>query len=358
MTFKRKKFEKLTVSSKYDQHTVPIFHSACGNRTAPLLKTLMTNECMNDCKFCPFRTERGIKRNSWEPRELANIAVKLRKMGKIEGVFLSSSVKRYPDKTFRKQLESVKEMRKLGFKDYIHLKVMPGTSRDLIKQSVKVADRVGINVEFPTQEHYEDMKLFLDFEDDILKRLRWISEEVKKAQEQGNCKSGMDSQIVVGASNETDKEIIKISGYIYQKLDARRVYYSKFNPIPNTPLQGKEPEYPWREYRLYQSSFLLRDYGFKSKEFVFDDNDKLNLKEDPKFTIAKRNDLLVDINDSSREELLKVPGIGPKTTEKVLEKRPFRNIPDLKKAGVILKRASPFIEVSGVRQSRLNRWLN
>jgi len=358
MAFKRQKYQKLTLGSKYDKHTIPIFHASCGNRTTPLLKTLMTNRCMNDCKFCPFRDNRGKNREEWEPEELAKVAIKLWKMRKIEGVFLSSSVKRDPDYSFSRQVEAVKKMRKLGFDDYVHIKVMPGTSRDLIKQGVQVADRVGINIEFPNQGHYEDMKLHLDFNQDILKRLRWLAEEVNKAQEEGKCKAGMDSQIIVGASNETDKEIVKISGYIYQKLDARRIYYSKFEPVPNTPLENREPEDPWREYRLYQSSFLLRDYGFKSKDFIFGNDDRLNLKEDPKFTIAKENDLLVDVNDASKNELLKVPGIGPKSSEKILKRRPFKNIPDLKKAGISLKRASPFIEVSGVRQSRLNHWLN
>ncbi len=279
-------------------------------------------------------------------------------MRKIEGVFLSSSVQRDPDSTFEKQLEATQEMRKLGFTQYIHLKVMPGTSRDLIKQSVQVADRVGINIEFPSKDHYEDMKLFLNFKQDILKRLRWISEEVEKVQKEGKCRSGMDSQMVVGASDETDRDIVKISGYIFQKLNARRVYYSRFDPVHHTPLEKKKSGNPWREHRLYQSSFLLKDYGFKAREFVFDDNDRLDLKEDPKFTMAKENDLLVDINEAPMEDLLKVPGIGLKTTEKIIKKRPFKDIPTLRKSGVIIKRASPFIELSGVRQSRLNRWLN
>lgn len=348
----------LTFGAKYDRHMIPIFHASCGgNRCKPLLKTLMTNNCMNDCKFCPFRAERGIRRETWEPKELANLSLKLWRMRKIEGIFLSSSVQKDPDSTFEKQLESVQEMRKLGFTEYIHLKVMPGTSRDLIKQSVEVADRVGINIEFPTKDHYEDMKLFLQFKEDILKRLRWISEEVQKAQKEGKCRAGIDSQMVVGAGDETDREIVKVSGYIYQKLNARRVYYSRFDPVHNTPLEKKKPENPWREYRLYQSSFLLRDYGFKAKEFVFDDNDRLSLGEDPKFAIAKENDLLVDVNQASKEELLRVPGIGLKTAEKIVENRPFGSIPTLRQVGVIVKRASPFIELSGVRQSRLNRWL-
>jgi len=358
MTFKREKMRRLNLGSTYDQHIIPIFHASCGgNKTCPLLKTLMTSHCMNDCKFCPFRAERNVKRDSWEPKELANIAIKLWGMGKIHGVFLSSSVQKDPDSTFEKQLEAVQEMRKIGFKKYIHLKVMPGTSRDLIKQSIQIVDRVGINIEFPTKEHYEDMKLFLDFKEDILKRLRWISEEVEKAQKEGKCKAGMDSQMIVGASDETDKEIIKISGYIYQKLNAKRVYYSSFDPIHQKPLEKNKPNPPLRQIRLYQSSFLLRDYGFKSNDFVFDDSNRLNLREDPKFSMAKENDLLVDINEASNKELLKVPGIGLKTAEKIITKRPFKDISSLRQAGVIVKRAVPFIELSGARQSRLNRWL-
>ncbi|NCO96561.1 MAG: radical SAM protein [Candidatus Aenigmarchaeota archaeon CG_4_10_14_0_8_um_filter_37_24] len=358
MTLKREKFRRLNLGSTYDQHTVPIFHASCGgNKCKPLLKTLMTSHCMNDCKFCPFRAERYVHRDKWEPKELANVAVKLWKMRKIEGVFLSSSVYKDPDSTFESQLEAVQEMRNLGFTEYIHLKVMPGTSRDLIKQGVQLADRVGINIEFPNKDHYEDMKLFLSFKEDILKRLRWVAEEVKKAQKEGKCKAGLDSQMVIGASDETDKDIVRISGYIYQELNARRVYYSRFDPVHHTPLEGKKPENPWREYRLYQSSFLLRDYGFKSKEFVFDGNDRLNLKEDPKFSIAKENDLLVDINEAPQKELLRVPGIGLKTAEKIIEKRPFKTMPSFRQVGVIVKRAAPFIELSGVRQMRLSRWL-
>ena len=169
--------------------------------------------------------------------------------------------------------------------------------------------------------------------------------------------AGLDTQMVVGASDETDKEIIKISGWVYQKLKARRVYYSRFEPIKNTPLERKEPETPWREYRLYQASFLLRDYGFKNKEFVFDENDRLDLKEDPKFSIAKENELVVNINDAKFEELIQVPGIGLKTAQKIIENRPIKNSSALKSVGVILKRAMPFIEISGVRQASLSLWI-
>ena len=358
MTLKKEKFQKLTIASVFDRHRVPIFHASCGGgRTSPLLKTLMSNKCINDCKFCPFRGERNVKRYCWGPKELAKIAIQLLKWRKIKGVFLSSSVENDPDTTFEKELEAVREMRKLGFNEYIHIKVMPGTSRDLIKEAVEIADRVGINVEFPGRDYYDEMKLFLDFSQDVLKRIKWLSKEVERAQKNGMCKAGMDSQIIVGAADDKDSEIIKISGYIYQKLKARRVYYSRFEPVKDTPLEKRRPENPLREYRLYQASFLLRDYGFYPKDFIFYDG-MLNINEDPKLTIAKENEFLVDINTCKKEELIKIPGIGLKTAEKIIQQRPFKNIKDLKKTGIILKRAIPFIEISNLRQSTLNNWLN
>jgi predicted DNA-binding helix-hairpin-helix protein len=202
------------------------------------------------------------------------------------------------------------------------------------------------------------MKLHLTFVQDIIKRLKWISKEVKIVQKEGKCKAGLDSQMIVGASDETDREIIEVSDKLYNKLNARRVYYSRFDPIKNTPLENKQPENPWREYRLYQSSFLLRDFVFETKDFVFDNNDRLNLKEDPKFSIAKENELTVDINNAGFEELIKIPGIGLKTAQKIIEIRPIKNISVLKSVGVITKKAIPFIEINNLHQTTLSKWIN
>ncbi len=201
------------------------------------------------------------------------------------------------------------------------------------------------------------MKLFLAFVQDVKKRLRWISEQVKKSQKEGKCKAGFDSQMIVGVSDETDKQIIETSDWLYHELNARRVYYSKFEPIKNTPLENKKPENPLREYRLYQASFLLRDYDFHPKDFVFDDNDRLDLKQDPKLVIAKKKELLIDVNEAEFEELIKVPGIGLKTAQKIIENRPIKNYSILKSLGVILNRAHPFIEISNIRQISLSNWM-
>jgi len=357
--FNRKKWRSLTVAAGHDRIKVPIFEAAGRGCKVPLLKTLMSSHCANNCKFCPFRAERRTHRDRWQPEQLANITFKVWKRRQISGLFLSSAVTGNPNKMVEEQIETVRLLRKRGFTDYIHLKIMPGANYDLIKQSVQLADRVGINLEFPSAGHYDDMKLFLDFKQDIMKRIRLLAREIKKAKEQGKCRAGLDSQMVVGASNETDKEILKVTDWMYNKLSAHRVYFSAFEPIDRTPLEGKPAENRWREYRLYQSSFLIQKYGFKKKDFVLDNADMLNLKYDPKFLFAAKNEVSVNINAADLDELIKVPGIGIQTANRILESRAlgarFNNTKELKNVGVILKRATPFIEIDS-RQSRLSHF--
>ena len=355
--FKRDKWLTLTLQCGYDRYSVPIF-KACGrNKSIPLFKTLLSSFCSNDCKFCALRCGRRTRRERWEPEEFARVAFRLWKMGKIKGVFLSSSVEKDPDHTVEKEIEAIEFLRKLGFKEYVHLRLMPGVSRDLIKRGVEIADRVGINLEMPGKNYYDNMKLYLSFREDVVKRLKWVAKEVEKAQKEGKCKAGVDTQFIVGASDETDEEIIKMSDWLYYELKARRVYYSAFEPIKDTPLEKKEPENPWREYRLYQASFLLRDYSFKADDFIFDENGMLNLKEDPKLTIAKEIKLKVDINEADFHELIRVPGIGLKTAKMIIKKRPIKNLSLLRSLGVNLRRAAPFIELENFQDS-LKRYFN
>ena len=356
---KRDKWHFLSVACRQDKIEVPIFEAAGRGCKVPLLKTLMSSYCQNDCKFCPFRAERHTRRERWEPEQLANVTMKVWQQHQIRGIFLSSSVDKDPNTMVEEQIETTRLLRNSGFTGYIHLRVMPGTNYDLIKQSVQFADRVGINLEFPSAEHFNDMKIFLDFKQDIMKRIRLLAREIKKAQEQEKCKAGLDSQMVVGASNETDKEILKAVELLYNKLAARRVYFSAFNPVSHTPLEDKPAENRWREYRLYQSSFLVQKYGFKKKDFVLNSNDMLNLKYDPKFLFAAKNEISVNINSADFSELIKIPGIGIETANRILESRAlgarFNKIKELKSVGVILKRAAPFIEINS-RQTRLTHF--
>jgi predicted DNA-binding helix-hairpin-helix protein len=356
---KRKKWRSLTIAAGHDKVEVPIFEAAGRGCKIPLLKTLMSSYCQNDCKFCAFRAERRAHRDRWEPTQLANVAFKVWRRRQIRGVFLSSSVDRGPNKMVEEQIETARLLRERGFTDYIHLRLMPGTDYDLIKQSVQLADRVGINVEFPSASHYNDMKIFLNFKQDIVKRVRLLAREIKKAQTEEKCRAGLDSQMVVGASNETDKEILKVADWMYNKLDARRVYFSSFKPVASTPLEDKPAENRWREYRLYQSSFLIQKYGFKRKDFVLDNNDMLILKYDPKYIYATKNEVSININSADFNELIKIPGIGIETANRILESRAlgarFKNMKELKNVGVIVKRAAPFVEI-GSRQTRLSHF--
>jgi predicted DNA-binding helix-hairpin-helix protein len=357
---KRDKWRFLTTMVGYDKYTVPIYEASARNKCVPLLKTLMSSYCMNNCKFCAFRAERKTIRERWTPEELAKVTLKMWKEGKIQGLFLSSSVEKDPNLVVEREIRTVEILRENGFTAYCHLRIMPSTDRELIKRSVEIADRVGINIEFPRKGYYDDMKIFLDFRQDLIRRIKWLSHEIQKAQKEGKCKAGLDTQMIVGASNETDKEILEMTDWLYHKLKARRVYFSAFEPIKNTPLENKVSENKWREYRLYQSSFLLQKYGFHVKDFVFHE-DMLQLNYDPKFLIANQSGLFVDINDAEFKELIKVPGIGIETAKKIASLRNsgvrFRSIKQLKKVGVIAARALPFIKLGSSFQKRLNSFL-
>jgi predicted DNA-binding helix-hairpin-helix protein len=353
--YKREKWHFLTTNVGYDKYTVPIFEASARNKCVPLLKTLMSSFCQNNCKFCAFRAERKTVRERWLPEELARVTMKVWKAGRIKGLFLSSSVEKDPSATVEKEIEAVEFLRRQGFTAYVHLRMMPGVDVDLIKQSVEIADRVGINIEFPRAEYYDDMKIFLDFRQDLIKRMRILAHEVDRAQKQGKCKAGLDTQMIVGASNETDKQILQISDWLYRKLKARRVYFSAFEPIKNTPLENKPAENRWREYRLYQCSFLLQKYNYHAKDFVLDDFDNLPVNQDPKFLIAKKSELRVDVNNASYEELIKVPGIGLQTAKNILSNRPIKNLQQLRQLGV-LNRALQFLDFKRDIQTNLNFW--
>jgi len=355
MLNKRQKWRFLTTRIGDDKYTVPIYEAAGKGRCVPLFKTLMNSHCANDCKFCAFRSERRELREKWEPEELARVAMKTWKERRISGLFLSSGILKDSDATVEREIEAVRILRKSGFTAYIHTKIMPGTSLDSIKQLVEISDRVGINLEFPRAEHYNDMKIFLDFRQDIMRRVRWLANEISKAQKQGKCKAGLDSQMVVGAADENDKQILQVADWLYHKLTARRVYFSSFHPVKNTPLENKKSENRWREYRLYQSSFLIQKYDYHWKDFVFDDFDKLPVEKDPKMVIAQQNELKVDVNNADYEELIRVPGIGIKTAKNILENRPIKNSQRLHQLGV-LNRALQFLDLKKEKQTNLNFW--
>ena len=343
---RRDKWYFLTLGAKWDRAVVPIYEAAARGKCVPLLKTLLTSHCKNDCKYCAFRAERKCLRTAWNPQKLAEITMHLWSQGKIRGLFLSSSVAKDPDHVTEKQLEVLNNLRSMGYSGYIHLRIMPGTSRHYIREAVKLADRVGVNLEAPNSDIFDELCPDKGgFKEAILKRLDWIIEEVISLKRKGEVKgrkfgfsrAGIDTQLIVGAVEDNDLQHIRTTEWLYKKLGLRRVYYSGFEPIPQTPLEKRPTCPPWREYRLYQASFLIRDYGITSKELETILNDKGFLPNmDPKRVLAKINPEIfpVDLNTASFHEIVRIPHIGPTTAKKILEARktkPIKYSSDLEK---------------------------
>ncbi len=282
------------LGAEFDRTAVPIYEAAARGKCTPLLKTLYTNQCQNNCKHCIFQAQRYSKRATWNTQKPAKAAIHLWKEGKICGLFLTSSITKDPDYITEKQLETLQTLRNNGYTGYIHMRIMPGTSRYLIKQAAELSDRIGINLEAPNKELFSELcEDKGGFKEAILKRMDWIVDEAEKAITQvhkpscGYAKSGVDTQMIINAVDDNDWQYIKATEWLYQKMNLKRVYYSGFEPIQNTPLEKRVPCLPSREHRLYQTSFLIKDYEFKADEFasIVDDEGFLPNME-PKLAMA------------------------------------------------------------------------
>jgi predicted DNA-binding helix-hairpin-helix protein len=326
-----------------------------------MLKTLYTNSCKFDCKYCANRAGSSGSSNScgqrkitqYNPPELANLFMTLVQKRIVTGFFLSSGIAGDPDRTTQGMIDTVKIIRqRYNFKGYIHFKVLPGTNYDLIKQASEFATRMSINVEAPSRARLSELSSVKEMNTDIIRRQSWISRM--------KLRSGQTTQMIVGANDETDLEVMKMAKWEYENMSLRRVYYSAFSPVKNTPLENNKAEAQSRANRLYNSDWLFRiyKYDFKLiKEILVDD---MLPDKDPKVMIAEKTITEpVNINEAMYEELLKVPGIGPVSAQNIIQMRQDRqeqklDTRNLAQCGVILKRASPFIRVSGEMQARLN----
>ncbi|MFX0136985.1 MAG: helix-hairpin-helix domain-containing protein [Candidatus Hodarchaeota archaeon] len=330
-----------------------------------VLKVLFSNKCIHDCGYCFNSTQSLYKKTSFESQELAKLFMNLYIRKFIKGLFLSSAVVRNAEKTMEQMVETVEILRgpQYNFNGYIHLKVLPGASYDLIKRGAVVADRMSVNLEAPNKSRFIELSSTKNFKSDIITRLRWLSE----LKAENNCiRSGHTTQFVVGASDESDKELLKTSNWLYNKFDLNRAYYSAFEPIRDTALENHPPTPSIRQHRLYQTDWLLRVYSFNFSEIelAFDKNENLPLNKDPKVLIARENKDLypLEINEASYEDLVRVPGIGPNTAKRIVNYqnslKKFEKLIQLKKTGVILKRALPFIKIQGKFQKNLKHFIN
>ena len=323
-----------------------------------LLKTLLTSVCENDCLYCPFRSGRDFRRATFQPDEFAKLFMYLHHTGKVEGVFLSSGVVNGGVYTQDQLLAAAEIMRhKYNYQGYLHLKLMPGAERAQVKQAMLLADRVSVNLEAPNAQRLQQLAPKKQFAADLLQPLRWVH-EIRQTQSPGLAWKGrwpsMTTQFVVGGTDESDLELLSTSETLYRQLGLARTYFSAFSPIADTPLENHLPTTPQRQRRLYQASFLLRDYGFSLEELPFRGAGNLPLDTDPKLAWAQSNlrERPIEINTASQEMLLRIPGIGPKGVSAILSarrQRRLRSLSTLSKLGIRAKNAAPFILLDGRR---------
>ena len=344
---------------KKSQVNLPGIYHACGANgcQVPIFKTLMSNKCKNDCKYCINQSKNNFTRMELSPEELAKVFLHYYNNGYVDGLFLSSGISNNIDDTMEKTIETTRLLRKeYGYQDYIHLKIIPGASKDSIKRAMSLADRVSINIEAATKSGLDEISSTKDYNKDILKRIDWINEIKRK--NPSYIKSGHTTQLIIGANDETDFEVLKRVDELYKKVNLQTSYFSPFTPIEGTDLEGHEACSNRRTAQLYHANALVNDYHFKMDEMVFDENDLLYLNEDPKILAAKEMDIFpVEINTAPYTELIRVPGIGPKSAGRIMnirKKMPFKKLSELQKIGVVIKRAEPYIKLGGNYQTALD----
>lgn len=323
-----------------------IYYAKAEHKTCRLFKTLMSNDCKFDCKYCQNSNICTKNKAEYAPEELSKLFMHLHKNLEVQGLFLSSGISKDPDKTTEKMIKSVELLRfRYRFKGYIHFKVLPGTSRSLIKQASILSNRMSINLEAPNKGVLSELSSCKDYKIDILRRQAWISNL--------KLRSGQTTQLILNRLS-SDKDIMKMMDWEYDNLNLRRIYFSSFRPVKGTPLEKEEPEPLKREVHLYNIDFLRREYGYSLKEFnTIMDNGMLP-NEDPKLALAKANfSGAIDINQAGYQELIRIPGIGPMTAKKILKLGKIKKYEHLHQLGGSIKRAKPFIEIDGKRQTRL-----
>ena len=321
----------------------------------PILKAMVTTACERNCYYCPFRAGRSkMKRLTFTPDELAGGFDTLQRAGKVEGMFLSSGIIKGGVTTQDKIIETAEIIRRrYGYNGYLHLKVMPAIEYDQLYHLMQLADRVSVNLEGPTQERLNALAPKKDFEHDLLTMLRW-AEEIRRKHPDEKL-AGTVTQFVVGAVGDTDQELLSLSSRLYRKMGLTRAYYSGFSPVIQTPFENVPATDPLRGHRLYQASFLLRDYGWKVQDLLFNSDGNMLLDMDPKRAWAEMHlrSAPIEIMTATREQLLRVPGIGPVGATAIMHARCLGRLTDLSYLRQLNIRnpeqAAPYILLDGHR---------
>lgn len=329
-------------------------------RCISLLKILLTNYCIYDCSYCINRRSNDIERATFTPDEIVNITMNFYRRNYIEGLFLSSSIIQTPNFTMELLTTVVYKLRnEHNFRGYIHLKAIPGADEELIQKAGSLVDRMSVNIELPSSQ---SLKLLAPekSKDDIFKPMADIKNNIiinryenkKYRNSPVFVPGGQSTQLIVGATKDSDLNILNLTENLYNKFDLKRVYYSAYIPVntgKNLPTLKNPPTL--REHRLYQGDWLLRVYGFKADELLNEKNPNFDINFDPKTTYALNNIHLfpVEINKAPYDTLIRIPGIGIRGAQKIVSARRINSLDffDLKKLGIVIKRAQYFITCKG-----------
>ncbi|MDH6534333.1 putative DNA modification/repair radical SAM protein [Parabacteroides sp. 52] len=326
-------------------------------RCISLLKVMLTNYCMYDCAYCINRRSNDIRRATLSVSELVNITIEFYRRNYIEGLFLSSGVVRSPDYTMERLVRIIKDLRQVHrFNGYIHMKSIPGASQELVQEAGLYADRLSVNIEIPNEQSLQLLAPEKDFQS-VFAPMRYIQQGVLQSAEDRKkyryaprfAPAGQSTQMIVGATPDTDKDILQVTSALYRRPTMKRVYYSGFVPVNgyDTRLPALKQPPLVRENRLYQADWLLRFYQFKVEEIVDDAYPDLDLEIDPKLAWALRHPeaFPVDVNRADYEMLLRVPGIGVKSAKLIVVSRRHGRLgsEQLKKIGIVMKKAQYFI---------------
>lgn len=329
-------------------------------RCVSLLKILLTNHCIYDCAYCVSRRSNDIKRAAFTVQEVVDLTINFYRRNYIEGLFLSSGIFSNPDFTMERLVRIAKKLRtEENFHGYIHLKAIPGASKELLNEAGLYADRLSVNIEMPTEQ---GLKLLAPDKkrDDMIHPMKYLKSAIEENRDEKKslkrtplfAPAGQSTQMVVGATAETDLSILSVADWFYKKMQLKRVYYSGYVPISNDsrlPMIGT-PVPMIRENRLYQADWLMRFYGFERNEIVSNDYPLLDMDIDPKLAWALRNLHLfpIDINKAELALIKRVPGIGVTSALKIVAARKFNNLnwEHLKKIGISVNKAKYFITCS------------
>ena len=337
-----------------------ICHSwSADGRCISLLKVLLTNTCIYDCAYCVNRRSNDIPRAAFDESDLVDLTMSFYRRNYIEGLFLSSGIARSPDDTMERMNRVARGLREAGFGGYIHLKAIPGTAPELVREAGLLADRLSVNIELPSES---SLALLAPQKSraGVLTPMRWIGDGIAESATQPKARrrppafapAGQSTQMIVGATPETDRHILRLSQSLYDRFSLKRVYYSAYVPVNQDARLPSLDESPLlREHRLYQADWLVRKYQYRAEELLDEGTPNLSERIDPKAAWAVRHPdfFPVDVLHASYETLLRVPGIGPLSARRICRQRRSSTIDldALRRIGVVLRRAIHFISCNG-----------